>query len=296
MSYILNALRKSEQERQAQQPETITDQVLTPPQKSRKTALLVGGLLAVNLLLAALVVWYLNKTDDAPAKPQATAQTVQEKAVSTPLPVAEETEDDESDSEQQAEEDEFSEAEMPAQEAMRPPMPAASAPTTKAPSIEELASARQVEEQKAAKRSQEDKQVTAGRRGQRAAAIGQREQLRKDIQARRAQRMSTVESESNVEIESDATTEKKPDAVSAPAASQEIPLFKELPYDFRSSAPKLSINVFKYDPKSEDSFVVLNMTKYKAGQTTKDAVEIKEIRPDSVVASYGGRVFRIERP
>jgi general secretion pathway protein B len=40
----------------------------------------------------------------------------------------------------------------------------------------------------------------------------------------------------------------------------------------------------------------MNMEKYKTGQTTKDAVEIKEIRSDSVVAGYGGRTFRIERP
>jgi len=297
MSYILNALRKSEQERQAQQPETVTEQVLMPPpQKSRKTAMLIGGLLAVNLLAVPLLVWYLKNADEAPAKAQAGVQPVQAKAApKPPLPAAVEVRDDAADVEQDEEEMMESVAE--------PDRPAAAA-NTKTPSIEELAAAKQAEAQKAAKPAQEDKKVPAVQTAQArpAAAISSQEQLKQKIQSRRAQRLLAAENGISLDEQEEAEPEAKTEAAmasktdDAPAAKQGIPLFKELPYDFRSSAPKMTINVFMYDNKPEDRFVVLNMTKYKAGQTTKDSVEIKEIRADGVVASYGGKVFLIERP
>ncbi|WP_374086312.1 general secretion pathway protein GspB [Methylomicrobium lacus] len=298
MSYILNALRKSEQERQAKQPETVTEQVLMPPpQKSRKTALLIGGLLAVNLLALPLLVWYLKNADEAPVKPQAAAQPVQAKAAQMPpLPVAVESSDDEDDFEQDGEE-------VPEAAEDEPDRPAVAA-NAKSPSIEELAAAKQAEEQKAARAAQEDKKAPAVQTAQArpAAAISPQEQLRQKIQSRRAQRLLLAENANSLDEQEDDEPEAKTEAArasktdDAPAAKPEIPSFKDLPYDFRSSVPKMTINVFMYDNKPEDRFVVLNMTKYKAGQTTKDAVEIKEIRADGVVASYGGKVFRIERP
>jgi general secretion pathway protein B len=38
------------------------------------------------------------------------------------------------------------------------------------------------------------------------------------------------------------------------------------------------------------------MEKYRAGQLTKDSVELKEIRFDSLVANYQNHMFRIGRP
>jgi len=297
MSYILNALRKSEQERQANQPETITEQVLMPPpQKRRKTALLIGGLLAVNLLAVSLLVWYLKNTDEALVKPQAVAQPMQKKAVqkkSAP-PIAVEPADEPADSEGNAKQMPV-DAVTPVGNMGRP----AATPSAKTPSIEELAEVKQAEEQKTAKPAQEDKKAPSDPSGQNisarpSAASSGREQSRRGIQARSAQRQLAPEYEYNLEEEQGVVPETKTEAASA--ARQEIPLFKDLPYDFRSSVPKMTINVFMYDAKPEDRFVVLNMIKYKAGQTTKDSVEIKEIRADGVVASFGGRVFRIERP
>jgi general secretion pathway protein B len=285
MSYILNALRKSEQERQANQPETITEQVLMrPPRKSRKTAILVGGLLAANLLAFSCLVWYLKKTGDTPAaKPQADAQPLRRKAERKPLPAAEEI-----NSEQEAKKEPTAAA-VP--DAVSPQIPVTAAPAAKAPSIEELAAVKQAAEEKAAKLSQQGKAERAPQADASPAVISLREQFRKRSQARRAMaaHMNDPEREST-------TREENTVAAAPPPPPEEIPLFKDLPYSFRNSAPHMAINVFVYDIKPEDRFVVLNMTKYKVGQTTKDSVEIKEIRPDGVIASYGGRVFRIERP
>jgi general secretion pathway protein B len=285
MSYILNALRKSEQERQAKQPETITDQVLMPsPQKSRKTALLIGGLLAVNLLALPVLVWYLKKADDIPAKPQAHAQ---------PSPISLKPIDGKTLSGQDAKK-ELTAAVMPAQETMSPSMPEAAAPAATASSIEELAAVKQAVEEKAAKQGRPDKSESSAQTAPPSAAISQQGQIRKKSQARQVHGVLASRSLNNSEGEVNKIEEKKTE--SAAAEPQKIPLFKDLPYNFRNSAPKMSINVFMYAAKPEERFVVLNMTKYKAGQTTKDSVEIKEIRPDGIVAGYGGKVFRIERP
>jgi general secretion pathway protein B len=274
MSYILNALRKSEQERQANQPETVTGQVLIPPpQKNRKMAVLIGGLLAVNLVAVSLAVWYLKNSDNTPAKTHPAVQSMRNKAAQKPLPAAQNIVHA-ADSAQEA-------------EGAKQQLPLATAPAAKTPTIEDLAMSQQpAGEEKAAKSIPEDKKLSSE-------LGGQREQLKKTTQTKHDQRPLTAESVDNPEGETDKSEEQMTnDATSA----KEIPLFKDLPYDFRSSAPKMTINVFMYDDDPDDRFIVLNMTKYKAGQTTKDSIEIKEIRPDSVVVSYGGRVFRIERP
>ncbi len=69
MSYILNALRKSEQERQAQQPVTVTDRILVnQPPPRHKTSKLIIVLIISNLMAAAAFFWFVNK-ESAPPLP-----------------------------------------------------------------------------------------------------------------------------------------------------------------------------------------------------------------------------------
>ena len=62
MSFILNALRKSEQERQALQPETVTDRILLhqPQQNRSKTAKFFAFLILGNVLIIACIVWFVG--------------------------------------------------------------------------------------------------------------------------------------------------------------------------------------------------------------------------------------------
>jgi general secretion pathway protein B len=293
MSYILNALRKSEQERQASRPETLTEQVLIPPPpKRRKTVMVIGVLLVVNVLALLVLAWYLKKPDDAPsAKPQADAQAVQQKTAPKPLPAAVKPADAETASGQDAKT--VSPAAAPVTEMATSPAPVAAAPAVKTPSIAELAAAKQAAEVKEPKQPTSHKPERGVQTASSPAATRAREQVREEGQAREPRSALAAGNAGDAGLDGDANEDGKN---AAPQSRQEIPLFKDLPYDFRSSAPKMAINVFMYTDKPEDRFVVLNMTKYKAGQTTKDAVEIKEIRPDGIIASYGGKVFRIERP
>ncbi|MGZ4981877.1 MAG: general secretion pathway protein GspB [Methylobacter sp.] len=62
MSFILNALRKSEQERQALQSENVTDKILLPqpPQGRSKATKLLVFLFIANVLVISGIVWYVR--------------------------------------------------------------------------------------------------------------------------------------------------------------------------------------------------------------------------------------------
>lgn len=60
--------------------------------------------------------------------------------------------------------------------------------------------------------------------------------------------------------------------------------------------PKLTINVYSYAPQPEDRFVMINMTKYKVGQLIKDGIKLKEIHQDHIVLQQGGTTFKMDRP
>ncbi len=69
MSYILDALRKSEQQRQTIQPETVTERLLVkPPETGRKPKKgLLAALLLGNLLIMGYFFWiFVQKTDTPP--------------------------------------------------------------------------------------------------------------------------------------------------------------------------------------------------------------------------------------
>lgn len=75
MSFILNALRKSEQERQALQSETVTDKILLPqpPQNRSKTTKLLTFLIIANVLVIAGIVWFVRNNSTTP---DTTTQTI----------------------------------------------------------------------------------------------------------------------------------------------------------------------------------------------------------------------------
>ena len=86
MSFILNALRKSEQERQALQPETVTDRILLhqPQQNRSKTAKFFAFLILGNVLIIACIVWFVR--NNPITVPETKAQ-----AISKPLSAQETT-------------------------------------------------------------------------------------------------------------------------------------------------------------------------------------------------------------
>jgi len=245
MSFILNALRKSEQERQASQAENVTDKILLPqpPQDSGKTTKLLVFLLIANVLVIAGSVWFvrnnLMSTPDTSAPTISPALSAQD-AKLEPKAIAKSTQSKRPA--QKAESEITSIAELIDKEKPEPaPLPV----TTKKTAADTI-------------------------------------------------KQPAITNNSELQIQ---TT-----PVIAPAASETIPAIKgipllsDLPFEFRQTLPKFTINVFVYSQDPEERFIMIDMVKYKPGQQIKDAMLLKEILPDGFVIDYQNRVFKIKRP
>ena len=79
-----------------------------------------------------------------------------------------------------------------------------------------------------------------------------------------------------------------------PAGS--IPLLRKLPSAFRRKVPTMTINVFVYSERVKERFVIINMAKYRTGDKIENGPVLESIRPDSLVLRLEGQRFRVERP
>jgi len=75
-----------------------------------------------------------------------------------------------------------------------------------------------------------------------------------------------------------------------------IPFFNALPIDFQQRVGPITINVFAYSEQPEERFAIIDMKKYRAGDRIQGGAELLEIRSDSLVLRSEGRKFRVPRP
>ncbi len=261
MSFILNALRKSEQERQALHPETVTDRILfhQPQQTRNKTIRFFAFLTIGNVLLVACIVWFvrnnLRTTPDSAAQvisPTLPAQEAKVKSKATAKP---------------------SQTERPLQKAgskttsiaewVQEPKPEPASLKVR-PVVTKKPEAVTIKQPAIANNSGLPVQTAPG--------IAVTAKIRPDVDLPETISMKTV------------------------PVKKDIPFLSDLPFEFRRTVPTFNINVFVYSEHPEESFIMIDMVKYKPGQQIKDAMILKEIRPDSLVVSYQNRTFQIERP
>lgn len=75
-----------------------------------------------------------------------------------------------------------------------------------------------------------------------------------------------------------------------------IPFIHALPIDFQQRVGPITINVFAYSEQPEERFAIIDMKKYRVGDSIQGGAELLEIRSDSLVLRTEGRKFRIPRP
>lgn len=75
-----------------------------------------------------------------------------------------------------------------------------------------------------------------------------------------------------------------------------IPLLREMPPDFQRRVPTLKVNVFAYSDIPQERFAIVNMIKYREGQAPDKGLVIEEIGPDSMVLRYEDKKFRYGGP
>ncbi|MBM4208562.1 MAG: hypothetical protein FJ190_11330 [Gammaproteobacteria bacterium] len=267
MSYILDALRKSEQQRQATQPENVTDRILiNHPQPQPKRKLWMYALLISNLLIISGLIWYFNRQITATA-PQASFHKLSP-AAKTVMPPAAGKEDKELN-------------EITAAPALST---ANSAKPANVPSIAQL-----IENQKAAESPKTIDPIKPNKK-----IVEKKPQpIKKEIVAKAVTAASRVAPEPLTE-ESINEPSRRPTAKPKIYGTPDV---NELPSEVRNNLPNLNINVFSYAQQPEERFVIIDMVKYKTGQLVKGQARLKEIRSDSIVLENSdGSTFKVERP
>lgn len=294
MSYILNALRKSERERQAIEPESVTARIVahqTPRHQS--STRLIAALIAINL---AVLVYFLGFNEKTPSgkTPSAVAPSMADVV--------------ESEEAGRAEPDPASRPLARPAEA-KPPViakivaarsEAAASPTPGRPTVVKK---QPVEPVKPVPEPQQPV-VQAIKPATPPAVKSEAVKKQPDpIKPAVEQPQPVIQQTEPAKVVQKTQPASVPAPIieTAPAAKpvqakSDLPFLDELPAEFARSLPELPINVFSYSSTPGERFVMIDMVKYTPGQRIKDQLELKEIRADSIVVNYDGRTFKIKRP
>lgn len=284
MSYILNALRKSERERQKNQEQNLATHLQDDqPGKSAVHAHWLVLLIALNAGLFAYVLIRENGgetsfTVPAPAKKQpASISTTKLPEPSAKLPLPEKSEE---------------------------PLAVAQA----APGAETIAGLiesrkPQVSDEpptKAQNKTGVKQKPAAEQPGMPASQVARIDRDETDHMIDKA-----VDEFPKHEVKPPAALENE-SAPGEPLAKREIndkgektendtPWLEELPSSFRRHVPELDINVYVYSEQVENRFIMVSMHKYLAGQEVSAGMLLKDIQQDGIVVYYRGRRFKIRR-
>ena len=277
MSFILNALRKSEQERQSLQPEAVTDRILInhSEQKQSKSAFFYVVMVVGNILLIAAIAWFVHKN----LIPAAEVVSVATQSLPTPEVVIK---------------SEPMVTPVPHEVVVVPsPPPPAPVPESVSNPLQSDRTAAQanttsiaewVESQTLKAEPLPVRPVIKNK--------AENEAVKPAIKVNVSATSKPLASLMPVIKKGIKVGAELPDRV---PVKNDIPFLSELPYDVRRSVPKLTINVFVYSDDPQESFVMIDMVKVKTGQTIQEGMVLKEIRPDSLVVDYQGRTFQIAR-
>ncbi|MGR9115814.1 MAG: general secretion pathway protein GspB [Gammaproteobacteria bacterium] len=279
MSYILNALRKSEQERRNREQETLQHRLAEIQlHTAARTSIWVLMLVIINVALLGYFVWdYYRKVPESVASTKPQEQSQPHPVIETEARVG------------QASSPQAGTASVP--ESVHPPAP-----------LQRLGN----QAERALSVPKIDQQTDTAQpviadlnKPQQLPAISRpaADSMDVDDPATRHASEPVIVSKRSPEAEFDRidaeTASKEPEYASDMSA---IPYIFELPYELRKQIPPLTINVFVYSERAADSFVMIDMKKYKIGQRIKDELEVEEIRSHSLVLRYRDRVFQIKRP
>lgn len=79
-------------------------------------------------------------------------------------------------------------------------------------------------------------------------------------------------------------------------AAATVPRWEDLPDAQRAGlpVPRIDVHVFAQEP--ERRFVLIDLRKYKQGDTLEDGAVIETILADGIVLSYQGQQYRVDRP
>jgi general secretion pathway protein B len=92
----------------------------------------------------------------------------------------------------------------------------------------------------------------------------------------------------------DAVAPRSETATTATPTTQ-LPSWYELPHEFRMqlSLPRPDLHVWSEDPRNR--FILVNLKKYREGETLESGLVLEEILPEGMVMTYRGERFLVEK-
>lgn len=254
MSYILNALRKSELERQSSQSGTLENSILeTKDIKRNKTPVWLIILVVINIFFLAYLMWSFSR--DTTQKKKEEVEVEVEKII---LPTKQKV--DIEDKTELLQHTNIKPIKKPQQ-----------------PSIVE-----QYKKQQFKVKRTENKLEKSG--------SGVKKTNQRKVKSNLSGSESIAIKKRNTSLPiGEITSEEDGDK------SNEPPFLLELGYEFRRTVPKITINVLVYSKIKSERLIMISMTKYVPGDEIIEDMILKEIREDSIVVEYKGKVFQISR-
>jgi general secretion pathway protein B len=89
--------------------------------------------------------------------------------------------------------------------------------------------------------------------------------------------------------------DERTDAKATAKDISQLPSWYELPQEFRNrlDLPRLDLHVYSEEPQNR--FILVNLKKYREGETLESGLVLEEILPDGMVMSYQGERFLVEK-
>ncbi len=299
MSYILDALRKSERERRAGQvpglPSVVTE---TPVRQSRWLYLLIGLLLSLNL--GGLALWWVQRGAEEQPKPAATAGG----PVSAPVTTGVETPAASADRNlnppivnpgQPVSTAAAAAPTLAPATAVAPPAPS---PAPQAPTGTPFSPPVAVAPSPAPAAAPPPRQNL---RGSRMSAIAEPALAPPRLPRSRALDEGFEEIDRELEREGENLADARDVAadVEAPRARPGVqpgtPDYRELPPELQARIPPFRITMFAYSKNPAERFVIIDMKKYRTGDRLPGGILLLAIQAENLLLELDGQKFLVPR-
>jgi general secretion pathway protein B len=272
MSYILNALRKSEQERKALQSEIVSGLPLAPD-NMKSSARWIKGIAVIAVINVLALAYLFFKLQQVPATADRTTPLLPPSPVTLDHLV------------EQPKDTSLVDTTQPV------------VPLKSAPAISDLVTENQkVAENEAPKTLAIKPKPTIKKSSLPKTAPKQSEKPLLTLPEEADDAPAVSKSTQAVIAAVNEENELSEKIIVSPSNKSSISLLRELSADFQAKVPPININVFAYAEQPNNRFIIVDMVKYKIGQRVKQQISILNILPDSVLLRFEGQDFRIERP
>jgi general secretion pathway protein B len=87
----------------------------------------------------------------------------------------------------------------------------------------------------------------------------------------------------------------KPAPPQAQGVASDVPDWDELPLEFRSRFTLPHLDVHVYSDETRRRFIMVDLQKYREGDTLESGAVLEEIQPGSIQLYYEGTRFRMEK-